>query len=84
MLSTNCLERRRNQRTKSRRLFLERLEARNQPAVLAGAGLAVKEFFAYTGTTYPTDMPSNTVTLGANIRLLRGSACSLVISAVIS
>src|SRR5437868_161933 len=56
MLHNTHLKRRHDKRTKARVLRLEHLEARNQPAVVAGAGLAFKEFFAYTGTTFPTDM----------------------------
>jgi hypothetical protein len=56
MLPTTHPNRRSRTRATTRRLLLERLEARNQPAVVVGAGLAVKEFFAYTGTTFPTDM----------------------------
>ena len=46
-----------DKRGNARQLFLEQLEARNQPAVVAGAGLAVREFFSYTAPNFsgPTD-----------------------------
>src|ERR1044071_1997041 len=58
MLLTNSKKRQRRHRQANRSLLLEHLEARNQPAVVAGTGLAVREFFSYTAPNFsgPTDI----------------------------